>query len=85
MVADIGEKDVWDSGSCRLFLHFLGKNAVKKCLGKRLEVPDILLPTIRGLLSGGHFSRLLAGLGVSKAVFTELQAEDVVEARHVKR
>ena len=27
--------------SCRLFLHFLGKIAVQKCLGKRLEVPDI--------------------------------------------
>ena len=27
-----------------------GKSQFKKCLGKRLEVPDILLPDIRGLL-----------------------------------
>ena len=59
VVADVCGKDVWDfqakswsSGSCLLFLHFLGKIAVqKKCLGKPLEVPDILLPDICGLLS----------------------------------
>ena len=28
-----------------------GKSHFKKCLGKRLEVPDILLPDIRGLLT----------------------------------
>ena len=45
---------VWESsGSCRLFLHFLGKSQFKKCLGKHLEVPDILLPDIRGLLKHG--------------------------------
>ena len=57
-VADVWEKDVWEfqaksgsSGSCGLFLHFLGKSAVQEgCLGKRLEVPDVLLPDIRGLL-----------------------------------
>ena len=30
----------------------LGKSQFKKCLGERLEVPDILLPDIRGLLIG---------------------------------
>ena len=37
MVADVWEKDVWElqaksgsSGSCRLFLHFLGKMAVQE-------------------------------------------------------
>ena len=46
--------DVWDfqaksgsSGSCPVCLHFLEKIAVHKCLGKRLEVPD-LLPCTRG-------------------------------------
>ena len=41
MVADVWEKDVWEfqgrsgsSGSCRLFLHFLGKIAVQKMSGK---------------------------------------------------
>ena len=50
-------KDVWDfqaksasSGSCPRFLHFIGKIALQRRLGKRLEVPDILLPEIRGLL-----------------------------------
>ena len=53
-VADVWEKDVWDfqakfgsSGSCPLLLRFLGKIAVKKCLGTRLEVLDIFLPDIR--------------------------------------
>ena len=53
--------DVWEfqaksgsSGYCHLFLRFLGKIAVQeKYLGKRLEVPDILLPDIRGLLIHG--------------------------------
>ena len=56
MAADVCMKDVWEfqaksgsSGSCRLFLHFLGKIAVQEMSGKRLEVPDILLPDIRGL------------------------------------
>ena len=31
-----------------------GKGQFKKCLGKRLEVPDILLPDIRGLPNGDH-------------------------------
>ena len=55
VVADVWEKDVWDlqaksgsSGSCPLFLHsFLGEIAVQNDLGKRLEVPDLLLPDIR--------------------------------------
>ena len=58
VVADVWEKDVWviqaksgSSASCRLFLRFLGKIAVQKMLGKRLEVPDILLPDIHGLLN----------------------------------
>ena len=57
MVADVWKKDVWEfqaksgsSSSCRLFLHFLGKIAVQEMSGKRLEVPDILLPDIHGLL-----------------------------------
>ena len=57
MVADVWEKDVWDfwaksgsSGSCHLFVHFIRKIAV---LRKRLEVPDILLPDVRGLLNLG--------------------------------
>ena len=40
-VADVWEKDVWEfqaksgsSGSCRLFLHFLGKIAVRKMSGR---------------------------------------------------
>ena len=40
VVADVWEKDVWDfqaksgsSGSCRLFLRFVGKSHSKKCLG----------------------------------------------------
>ena len=41
---------VGSSGSCHLFLVSKGKSQFKKCLGKRLEVPDILLPDIRGLL-----------------------------------
>ena len=56
-VADVWEKDVWEfqaksgsSGSCRLFFHFLGKSQFENCLGEHLEVPDILLPDIRGLL-----------------------------------
>ena len=28
-----------------------GKSQFKQCLGKRLEVPDVLLPGIRGLLA----------------------------------
>ena len=58
VVADVWEKDVWEfqvksgsSGSCRLFLHFLGKIAVQKTSGKMPGSPDILLPDIRGLLS----------------------------------
>ena len=58
VAADVWKKDVWEfqakfgsSGSCRLFLDFLGKiKLFKRCLEKRLEVPDILLPDIRGLL-----------------------------------
>ena len=57
MVADVWEQDVWDfqaksgsSGSCCLFLHFLEKIAIQQMSGKRLEVPDILLPDIRGVL-----------------------------------
>ena len=41
MVADVWEKDVWDfqaksgsSGSCCLFLHFLGKMALQKMSGR---------------------------------------------------
>ena len=41
VVADVWEKDVWEfqaksgsSCSCRLFLHFLGKNAVREMSGK---------------------------------------------------
>ena len=42
VVADVWKKDVWEfqaksgsSGSCRLFLNFLGKNrSSRKCLGK---------------------------------------------------
>ena len=32
-------------------LHFLGKITVQLSLGKHLEVPDICLPDIRGLLN----------------------------------
>ena len=53
-VADAWEKAVWDfqarsgsAGYCPLFLHFLGNSKFKKCLGKCLEVPDILPPDIR--------------------------------------
>ena len=53
------------SGSCRLFLHFLAKIAVKKCLGKHLEVPDILLPDIRGLLTFGSWTSAPSGQGKS--------------------
>ena len=45
-VADVWEKDVWEfqaksgcSGSCRLFLHFLGKIAVQKLSGRRPGSP----------------------------------------------
>ena len=41
VVADVWEKDVWEfqaksgsSGSCLLFLHFLGKIAIRKMFGK---------------------------------------------------
>ena len=41
VVADVWEKDIWEfqaksgsSGSCQLFLHFLGKIAVRKMSGK---------------------------------------------------
>ena len=41
VAADVWEKDVWEfqaksgsSGSCRLFLHFLGKIAVQELSGK---------------------------------------------------
>ena len=41
VVADVWEKDVWDfqaksgsSGSCRLFLQFLGRSAVQEMSGK---------------------------------------------------
>ena len=37
-----------------------GKSQFKKCLGKRLEVPDILLPDIRGLLILGEKGRKTA-------------------------
>ena len=57
-VADVWKKDVWEfqaksgsSGSCRLFLRFLGKSQFEKRLGEHLEVPDILLADIRGLLT----------------------------------
>ena len=53
VVADVWEKDVWDfqaksgsSGSCPLCLHFLGKLQVTQCLGKCLEVPDMILADI---------------------------------------
>ena len=46
VVADVWETDVWEfqamsgsSGSCRLFLHFLGKRAVQKISGKTLASP----------------------------------------------
>ena len=49
--------DVWEfqaksgsSGSCRLFLHFLGKIAVRKMSGRTPGSPRHLLPDIRGLL-----------------------------------
>ena len=32
-----------------------GKWQFKECLGKRLEVPDILLTDVRGLPTIGHF------------------------------
>ena len=60
VVADVWEKDAWEfqaksgsSGSCRLFLHCLGKIAVQEMSGKTpgSPVPDILLPDIRGLLN----------------------------------
>ena len=61
MLADVWKKDVWDfqakpasSGSCCLFLHFLGTIAVQKVSGRtHLEVPDILLPDIPSLLIHG--------------------------------
>ena len=78
VVADVCEKDVWDPPGqvwefrfCLLFLHFLGKIAVqKKCLGKHLEVPDILLPDIRGLLRvpGDKFLFLQWRMNVVKVV-----------------
>ena len=64
VVADVWEKDVWEfqaksgrSGFCCLFLHFLGKFAFQKMSGRTPEVPDILLPDIRGLLSFGEGAR----------------------------
>ena len=46
MAADVWEKDVWEfqaksgsSGSCRLFLHFLGKIAVREMSGKPPGTP----------------------------------------------
>ena len=71
VVADVWKKDVREfqaksgsSGSCHLFLNFLGKSQFEKCLGKRLEVPDILLPDIRGLLNNHqHFRGRFGFLG----------------------
>ena len=55
VVADVWEKDVWDfqakSGNSSCSSFFNAKSQFKKCLGEHLEVPDILLPDIRGLLS----------------------------------
>ena len=58
MVVVVCQKDFWDfqaksgsSGRCPLFIHALGKLAVQKCLGERLEVPDVLLSDIRDQLS----------------------------------
>ena len=46
MIADVWEKDVWEfqvksgsSGSCRLFLHFLGKIADQEMSGKTPRSP----------------------------------------------
>ena len=39
------------------------KSQFKKCLGKRQEVPDILLPDIRGLLTGQSFTAKLCAPG----------------------
>ena len=64
-----------------------GKSLFKKCLGKRLEVPDILLPDIHGLLiQGGRFlikllhsgKQVVAKLHGNKSAFlssTELYLE----------
>ena len=81
VATDAWKKDVWEfqaksgsSGSCRLFHHFLGKIAVPKMSGKRLEVPDILLPDIRGLLRKGLAGRgwRLTGLKTQPKKFPEL-------------
>ena len=48
---DVWELQVWEFRFLRSFPSFpRRKSQFKKCLGKRLEVPDILLPDIRGLL-----------------------------------
>ena len=58
VVADVWKKDVWSSRpglgvQVLAVFSFIsqGKSQFKKCLGNRLEVPDILLPDIRGLLT----------------------------------
>ena len=55
-VADVWKKDVWEfqaksgsSGSRRLFLHFLGKIAVRKMSGRTPGNPRHSLADIRGL------------------------------------
>ena len=49
-----------------------GKLQFKKCLGKRLEVPDILLPDIRGLLTIAPFATILSP--VARQVPTKVAA-----------
>ena len=57
VVAVVWEKDVWEfqaksgsSGSCGLFLHFLGKIAVQEMSGKTPGSPRHPLPDLRDLL-----------------------------------
>ena len=53
VVADVWEEvwdflgQVWELRFLPRFRHFLGRITVQKYLGKRLQVPDILLPDIR--------------------------------------
>ena len=61
VVADVWEKDVWapsrPSLGAQVLPSFPREIAVQKCLGKRLEVPDILLPDICGLLTHALVAR----------------------------
>ena len=95
VVADVWERDVWHfqaksgrSGSCRLFLHFLGKIAVQKMSGSTLEVLFLVGPCLATsdriscdtILTKRFASKKIPGLWIFSLLDYESKSEQKLEA-----